>query len=234
MLTELRVHNLALITRAELELGPGLTVLSGETGAGKTALLASLKLLIGERGDSGMVGAAGDETRVEALFTNMPRQDSCSPKNAPCATDRGDGDKVIVAADDLANEEHLVVRRLTAEGRSRCYLDDSLVTVGKLSETLGPTVDLYGQHDHQSLLRTAEQLRILDEYAGASVAEPLRTYQALRQTYQDALAQLHTLREFSNSSNAERAPILYDLSVALPGTKNVNLFSLSLITRRSI
>ncbi len=74
MLAELRVHNLALITRAELELGPGLTVLSGETGAGKTALLSSLKLLIGERGDSALVGAGCDEARVEALFVDLPAE----------------------------------------------------------------------------------------------------------------------------------------------------------------
>ncbi|MCL2807269.1 MAG: DNA repair protein RecN [Coriobacteriia bacterium] len=175
MLTELRVRNIALIARADLELGPGLTVLSGETGAGKTALLSSLKLLIGERGDSGMVGAEGDEARVEALFAF--------------------GD---------STEECLAVRRITAEGRSRCYLDDTLVTVGKLGESLGPLVDLYGQHEHQSLLKAAEQLRILDEFGGESSAVALGNYQESLESYQDAYVQLEKLQELSSSSSAER------------------------------
>jgi len=175
MLTELRVKNLALIARAELELGSGLTVLSGETGAGKTALISSLKLLIGERGDSTMVGAECDEACVEALF-----------------------------CDDSSTTEQLVVRRINTEGRSRCYLDDSLVTVGKLSETLGPSVDLYGQHEHQSLLKVAEQLSILDEFAGEALEGLLRTYQTALACYEDARAQLVRLQELGNSTNLQR------------------------------
>jgi len=175
MLTELRVRNLALIARAALELGPGLTVLSGETGAGKTALISSLKLLIGERGDSTMVGAEGGEASVEALFL-----------------------------DDSATEERLVIRKISAEGRSRCYLDDSLVTVGRLNETLGPSVDLYGQHEHQSLLKVAEQLSLLDEYAGEELALALEKYQAALALYEDANAELQRLLELANSSNVQR------------------------------
>jgi len=175
MLTELRVKNLALIARAELELGPGLTVLSGETGAGKTALISSLKLLIGERGDSTMVGAGADEASVEALF-----------------------------CDDSDAEERLVIRKINTEGRSRCYLDDSLVTVGELARTLGPAVDLYGQHEHQSLLKVAEQLCLLDEYAGAELALVLGSYQKALALYEDARAELQRLLELAGSSNTQR------------------------------
>jgi len=175
MLTELRVKNLALIARATLELEPGLTVLSGETGAGKTALISSLKLLIGERGDSTMVGAEGDEASVEALFL-----------------------------EDSVAEERLAIRKINTEGRSRCYLDDSLVTVGKLGEVLGPSVDLYGQHEHQSLLKVTEQLSLLDEYAGKELALALGRYQGALALYESASAELQRLLELANSSNTQR------------------------------
>jgi DNA repair protein RecN (Recombination protein N) len=185
MLTELRVSNLALIAAAELELGPGLTVLSGETGAGKTALLSSLKLLIGERGDAALVGSQGEEARVEVLFT-------CEAGEQNAGSEVCDG------------EEHLVVRRIRADGRSRCYLDDALATVGKLNSVLGPQVDLYGQHEHQSLLKPTEQLRMLDEYAGEDQTHALAAYRESLQDYQEAAARLNTLIQLSTSSAAER------------------------------
>ncbi|MDR1088697.1 MAG: DNA repair protein RecN [Coriobacteriales bacterium] len=183
MLTELRVNNLALIVTAELELGPGLTVLSGETGAGKTALLSSLKLLIGERGDAAIVGGEGDEARVEAVFTY------------------GEDEASSVRS---AFQEHIAARRIRTDGRSRCYLDDALVTVGTLSKTLGPYVDLYGQHEHQSLLKSAEQLRMLDEYAGESLASALQAYRDSLRAWDKAGAELRSLQELSSSSAAER------------------------------
>ena len=189
MLTELRVKNLALITAAELEFGSGLTVLSGETGAGKTALLSSLKLLIGERGDSSLVGNNDSEARVEALFCDV--SDAEETESLPTAVDEPE-------------QEHLVVRRITADGRSRCYFDDAMVTVGKLGKTLGPSVDLYGQHEHQSLLKAAEQLKILDEYAGPELRTVLSAYQKGLQDHHEAAAELEHLQELSNSSSAER------------------------------
>ena len=178
MLTELRVFNLALIANASLEFGPGLTVLSGETGAGKTALLSSLKLLIGERADSAMVGSVGSEARVEAAFE--------------------------IAGTDGIQQEHLIVRRVTQEGRSRCYFDDSLVTVTKLGEELGPLVDLYGQHEHQSLLSATEQLKYLDSYAGEEALRALRAYQESLDAYKEAADALQGLQELCVNSGAER------------------------------
>jgi len=215
MLSELRVKNLALIARGELELGPGLTVLTGETGAGKTALLSSLKLLIGERGDSTMVGADSDEARVEALFVDVST-DVSSPglSNGPTNDPSNDpsNDRSNNPSDDFSGDphnatlkgEHLVTRRINTEGRSRCYLDDELVTVGRLSETLGPSVDLYGQHEHQSLLKAAEQLNILDEFIGEELACTLADYQAALARFEDASTQLHKLQEYSSSSQAGR------------------------------
>jgi DNA repair protein RecN (Recombination protein N) len=181
MLEELRICNLALIDDARLTFGPGLTVLTGETGAGKTALLSALKLLIGERGDAKSVKR--DEARVEALF---------------------------------APDEHIVVRRLNADGRSRCALDDEMVTVGALAKVIGPLVDLYGQHDHTSLLKPAAQLEAIDAFActllgdegdapvGASSARPLSTakdtYTAAFHAYKAANLALIDLRHDAGNS----------------------------------
>lgn len=157
MLEELHVRDLALIDEAWLELGPGLTVLTGETGAGKTVLVEALKLLLGDRADSTMVRSQAKEALVEGRF-------------------RVDG------------AERLVRRRVTAEGRSRCYLDGGLATVGELAAVLGPLVDLHGQHDHQALLTPANHAGYLDRFAGAPAAETLASYRDALAAYAEAVA----------------------------------------------
>jgi DNA repair protein RecN (Recombination protein N) len=178
MLLELNVKDLILISAANLEFGPGLTVLTGETGAGKTALLSALKLLVGERGDAAAVRDGAAEARVEALF-------SSADKNATL-------------------QEHVVARRLTADGRSRCTLDDSMVTVKALAETIGPLVDLYGQHEHQSLLRASEQLAALDNFGGESLAQALGTYQTAWREQREAAQHVEELTAAATGSAAAR------------------------------
>ena len=134
MLAELHVKDLALIEETWLELGPGMTVLTGETGAGKTVLVGALKLLLGDRADATLVRSGADEAVVEGRFL-------------------------------VDGIEHAARRRVSADGRSRCYLDGEMATVGGLADALGPLVDLHGQHDHQELLRTATHASLLDRFA---------------------------------------------------------------------
>jgi len=156
VLEELHVRDLALIKEAWLEFGPGMTVLTGETGAGKTALLGALKLLLGERADSTVVRAGASETIVEGRF--------------------------------LAGDVELIAkRRLSADGRSRCTLDDEMATVGALAERVGPLVDLHGQHDHQALLSAATHVGYLDRRAGEPAASALGAYREARSEYRAAL-----------------------------------------------
>ena len=134
MLEELHVKDLALIEETWLELGAGMTVLTGETGAGKTVLVGALKLLLGDRADATLVRTGAAEAVVEGRFL-------------------------------VQGVEHAVRRRVSADGRSRCYLDGEMATVGGLADTLGPLVDLHGQHDHQELLHTQSHAALLDRFA---------------------------------------------------------------------
>jgi DNA repair protein RecN (Recombination protein N) len=137
MLRELAVRDLALIERMRVSFGPGLTVITGETGAGKSLLIDALGLVMGARADSGLVrhGAAG--ARVEALF---------DMDNTP--------------------EPMICVRELSAEGRSVARIDDETVTVGRLSAVVEPLIEIHGQHEQQRLLSAAWQRDVLDAYGG--------------------------------------------------------------------
>lgn len=162
MLEELHVRDLALIEEVWLEFGPGLTALTGETGAGKTALVGALKLLVGERGDSTLVRAGAGETLVEGRMRAGER-------------------------------ELLARRRITADGRSKCTLDGEMASVGTLAETLGPMVDLHGQHDHQALLQPASHAGYLDGYAGTTAFRALEDYREARRAFLRALESLDKL-----------------------------------------
>ncbi len=138
-LVELAVRDLALLDRVRLELGPGLNVLTGETGAGKSLLIDALGLALGARADSGLVRHGTESARVEALF-------------------------------DRAPEALIVVREVSAAGRSTARIDDELVTAARLSETVGPLVEIHGQHDQQRLLDERVQRDLLDAFGGLAAA----------------------------------------------------------------
>ncbi len=153
MLTELRVRDLAVIADVTLPLKPGLNVLTGETGAGKSMLVDALSLLLGDRASTDLVRPGTARAVVEAAF-DVARVPGVEAKADELGIDLEDG--------------RLVVRReINAEGRNRAWANGSPTTVGALS-TLGQLlVDLHGQHETQSLLRTAAQRDILDAFGDA-------------------------------------------------------------------
>ena len=178
MLDELHVTNLALISDATLLPAAGLTVLTGETGAGKSALLSAIKLLIGERSSGDAVRDGADGLLVEGRF--FFRDDD--PQACP------DG--------------HVASRRVSAEGRSRCALDGSMATVAQLADVVGSTVDLCGQHDHQRLLSPANHLPLLDAWAGDAVAKAHAAYGEAFDAQRAAAAELdRVLRARSEESS---------------------------------
>jgi DNA repair protein RecN (Recombination protein N) len=139
VLSELHIENLGVIERVELTLGPGLTAVTGETGAGKTMLVEAIELLVGGRADTSMVRHGADEARIDGRFVTA------------------DGD------------ERVLTRVVPAEGRSRAYVDGRLATVASLADVAADIVDLHGQHTHQSLLSTATQRAALDEFGGVDL-----------------------------------------------------------------
>jgi len=154
MLRFLAIRHLAVIDRIELEFGRGLTVLTGETGAGKSILLGAVGLLVGGRASAELVRTGEESASVEAVF------------EAP------DGREIIVR------------REVSAQGRSRAFVDGALVTSAALRDLAGALVDLHGQHEHQVLLDPATHLDVLDAYAGLEserqqVAEAFGAWQKL-------------------------------------------------------
>jgi DNA repair protein RecN (Recombination protein N) len=171
VLDELRVENLLLIERAELRLAPGLNVLTGETGAGKTVLAHALDLLLGGKPRAGIVRPGASEAYVEGAFElpDMLRAEL--------------GERL---ADDA--EELVLARRVSTEGRTRAYVNGRSATAGDLRDIGGALLSFYGQHEHRKLTLAASQLEILDGFCGPGQAER-------REAFAAAYAREHALRD---------------------------------------
>ena len=170
MLTELRVRDLATIADVTLQLGPGLNVLTGETGAGKSMLVDALSLLLGERAASGSVRPGAAKSVVEGAFEGIE-----------AATRR----RIEELGLDVEDGRVVVRREVSAEGRSRAWVNGSPTTAAVLAELGALLVDLHGQHETQSLLHAEAQREILDAFAhaepeGAAVAEAHSSLSDLR------------------------------------------------------
>lgn len=215
MIDEIQVENLALIRSASLVPARGLTVLTGETGAGKTALLSALKLLMGERADKSAVREGADALTVSGRFFGLrghggfPEDASegvseGAPESASDAGASGFGTEDVRAGDDLdaAADELVAIRRVTADGRSRVTLDGRMASVGELTRAIAPVIDLCGQHEHQRLMKPAEHLRMLDAWAGADVAAALGAYQEAFAQAKDAAAEFDRVRAAGEASTA--------------------------------
>ncbi|MGH7872353.1 MAG: AAA family ATPase, partial [Candidatus Binatia bacterium] len=148
MLRELRIKNFAVIDAVELELGSGLNIITGETGAGKSIILNALGLIAGERGSSEIIRHQEEEATVEALFEDLP------PAVEAKLSDAG-----------FDNDGDLVIRRiLNRSGKNRVYLNGSLCPLAVLAEVGGSLVHIYGQHEHHTLLQPETHLHLLDAF----------------------------------------------------------------------
>ena len=171
MLRALSIRDFVIVDRLDLEFGPGFTVLTGETGAGKSILIDALTLVLGERSDPGLVREGCGKAEISAEF---------SIDAIP------EAQRWLEAA-DLADEPGacLLRRVLESAGRSRAYINGRPATLQQLGELGEMLVDIHGQHEHQSLTRTAAQRQLLDAFAGAlplarETAEAWREWQELR------------------------------------------------------
>jgi len=180
MLERLEVANLGVIETAELEPGPGLTALTGETGAGKSLLVGSLKLLAGGRASADLVRTGARAARVEAWFRLEPPD-----RLADLLAELG-----IPAPEDGT----LVLRReVTAEGRSRAWCNDVAVTAGTLARIAGDLVAVHGQHEQHGLADAAVQRRLVDAWAGHR--ELLERVAAAYEAWRQARDELDRLEE---------------------------------------
>ena len=183
MLRTLRVRDLATIADVTLELGTGLNVLTGETGAGKSMLVDALALLLGDRADRAAVRPGAARAVIEGAFDSLPPSVLARMESAGLDAD----DTVVIR------------REVTAEGRSRAWINGSPTTIGVLASLGEALVDLHGQHQTLQLLEPAVQRALLDAFAGADGA-----HGAVTEAYQ----QVRTLRTEAEALEARRVEAL--------------------------
>ncbi len=200
MLQELRVENLLLIEWAELELAPGLNVLTGETGAGKTVLAHALDLLLGGRARAGIVRPGAAEAYVEGTF---------APSPALLAGLR-EGEYGELLAEDA--EELVLARRVGADGRTRAYLNGRTVAVGDLRRIGEALLSFYGQHEHRKLTLAAAQLEILDGFCGPEQATRRGACAAAYREVRELSEQLESLRELDGARERELDLLEHELA----------------------
>jgi DNA repair protein RecN (Recombination protein N) len=194
VLEEIRIRGLGVIDDAVLELAPGLTVLTGETGAGKTMVVTGLGLLFGGRADSGAVRVGVDRALVEGRLQ--------------VAADDPATERALEAGAELDDGVLLLARSLTGEGRSRAYVGGRAVPASLLADLAETNLAVHGQSDQSRLLRPTHQRDALDRYAGAAVATPLDRYAeafAELRALDDELAELTT----RSRERAQEADLLH-------------------------
>jgi len=182
MLLELRVENLLLIRRTELRLGPGLQVITGETGAGKTVLAGALDLLLGGKPRAGTVRPGAEEAWVEGVF-ELPAGLFESPELADLR------ERVPEGA-----EEVVLGRRVSAGGRTSAFVQGRSATAADLRELGGRLVSFLGQHEHRRLTVAAAQLEVLDAFCGAAHLELRAAYVLAHERARDCRRELEELR----------------------------------------
>ena len=198
MISELRMRGLGVIDEAALELHPGLTVVTGETGAGKTMVVTALGLLLGARADSGLVRTGAPAAVVEGRFDDPPS----------AVVER------VADAGGLLDDDGslLVSRTVSGEGRSRAHLGGRSVPVGLLGELADDLVQVHGQGDQQRLLRPAAQREALDQAAGPALWAVRDEYGTAFDALRAAQAELDDVRtrRVERAQEAERLRFLLD------------------------
>ena len=196
MLTSLSIRNIVLIEALDLTFGPGLGVLTGETGAGKSILLDALGLVLGERADSALVRAGEDQASVTATFefTTLPSAIAEALADAEVGVEPG--------------EALIVKRRVKADGGSRAHVNDQPVGVALLRTLAGSLVELHGQHDDRGLVNPRGHRLLLDRFAGADVAGVSAPFEKWR----FARERLAAARDNIESAKAEQDLLLAHLA----------------------
>jgi DNA repair protein RecN (Recombination protein N) len=203
VLRELRIQGLGVIDDALLELSPGLNVVTGETGAGKTMVVQGLGLLLGGRSDAGLVRGGADKAYVEGIVE--------LPAGHPAVA------RAQEAGADV-DEELILARTVSGQGRSRAHVGGRSAPVGVLAELGELLVAVHGQADQWRLQRPEQHRLMLDEFGGKPVATALAAYRRLHVTWQEARAELAELTDRAR----DRAQRLDLLTAALEDIERVD------------
>ncbi|MDO4908601.1 MAG: DNA repair protein RecN [Corynebacterium sp.] len=198
MLRDITISDLGTISGATVEFGPGLTVLTGETGAGKTMVLSSLRLLCGNRADAGRVREGAERALVEGSLT-LTENDEAS---------RAVAEEAGAFADE--NGDYLLARTVSANGRSRAHLGGRAVPAATLQEFSAPLITIHGQHDQIALLNRAHQREVLDSFdpeLHQLAAEYRQAYKNWRQLFKDYRNRQSMAREAAQEADRLRYSI---------------------------
>ena len=194
MLVHLSVHNYAIVEHLDLELKRGMSVISGETGAGKSIMLDALGLTLGDRADSSVVRLGADKADILASFDLDDIPDA----------------RAWLAERDMDSDGPCILRRvITAEGRSRGYINGTPCPQGDLKALGELLIDIHSQHEHQSLLKTDTHRRLLDEYSGSQ--ELARQVQLAAQRWRQTRQTLERLSSSSDEMRARHQLLSYQL-----------------------
>ncbi len=190
MLTDLHIRNFAIIDRLEISFSSGFNVLTGETGAGKSIIIDAVALLLGDRARMDLIRTGVEEAVVEAVF-DLRNQ----PEVGRALAEAGFG-----------GEEELLIRRVVnRNGRNKVFLNGSLAKLTQLQPLIGQLMNIYGQHEHQSLQRAETHLAFLDRYAG--LENGLAEYRRLYEEVEELSTSLHRLLQ-AESNRQQRLDLL--------------------------
>ncbi|MCK4675687.1 MAG: AAA family ATPase, partial [Gammaproteobacteria bacterium] len=153
MLKHLYIRNFAIIDELELDFNSGLTALTGETGAGKSILLGALNLVLGDRADNDSIKQGCDYAEIVAEF-DIEQLDHVTAW--------------LVSQELNSDEECILRRRISKDGRSRAYVNSTPVNLQSIRELAEMLIDIHGQHEHQSMMKSTVQRQLLDDYANHS------------------------------------------------------------------
>ncbi|CAM3802336.1 DNA repair protein RecN [Alkalicoccus chagannorensis] len=195
MLMELSIRNFAIIEELSVSFDEGLTVLTGETGAGKSIIIDAIGLLIGGRGSVDFVRHGSKRAEIEGLFSIQENL-------------RDDQQKLLEDLDIELEESTLVLKReITQQGKSVCRINGKLTTLGVLRQVGQQLVDIHGQHEHQQLLQAEKHIYFLDRYAEKEISQSKKAYKALYDAFQKKRSQLKQLSD-NEQQNAQRLDLI--------------------------
>ena len=186
MLCQLSIENIALIDKLELELKNGLNILSGETGAGKSIIIDSLNFVLGERADKSLIRFGTDKASVEAVF-----EDYLTPSIKDCLDDLG------IEAEDVL----ILRRKMSADGKNECRINGRISTLSALKSLTELLVDIHGQHEHQSLLKSTNHIKLLDKLGEKKIAT---VKSEVEKNFDDYTSLKKEFSRFGNADERER------------------------------